>query len=120
MRTRLLYNWEGVRGKEPLDAERKKVIKTYVNFYFPETRVESSWLTCVAKSNEVLRRKYVPKGHQLQGIESAVEQEHEENDKQFFELPYYTEDMVNDSIDNIQTPTFEGGFGSYRQYLDGE
>ena len=71
MRTRHLFNLDGTKGKAPLDGEKKKILKTYVNFYYPETQLESSWKTGVAKMNEVLRRKYIPKGRQLQGFENV-------------------------------------------------
>ena len=51
MRLRLIYNRDGSKGKQ-----RKKVLRTYVTMYYPETRVDSAWATCVVKENEVLRR----------------------------------------------------------------
>ena len=56
LRARLNYNWEGYRNKEAPDSERKKVLKTYVNMYYPETRVGSSRSSCVLKINKTLRR----------------------------------------------------------------
>ena len=116
MRTRHLFNWDGSKGKAPLDEEKKKILKTYVNFYYPETRLESSWKTCVAKMNEVLRRKYIPKGRQLQGFEN-VEDVNDDNHGQSLNLPDGTEDMLGNSLSDIPTPTFEVAFGTYRQYL---
>ena len=66
--------------------------------------------------NEVLRRKYIPKGRQLQGFEN-VEDVNDDNHGQSLNLPDGTEDMLGNSLSDIPTPTFEGGFGTYRQYL---
>lgn len=111
MRLRLLYNWDGAKGKQPLDEQRKKVLRTYVNMYYPETRLESSWATCVAKVNEVLRRKYVPKAQQLQEIAT---------DGELTDLPSYAEEMINSSLNDIPTPNFGEGFSTYREYLHGQ
>ena len=109
MRLRLLYNWNGAKGKQPLDEQRKKVLRTYVNMYYPETRLESSWATCFAKVNEVLRRKYVPKAQQLQEIAGELT-----------DLPSYAEEMINNSLNDIVTPNFGEGFSTYREYLHGQ
>ena len=53
---------------------------------------------------------------QLQGIEN-VEDVNDDNHGQSLNLPYGTEDMLGNSLSDISTPTFEGGFGTYRQYL---
>ena len=37
MRLRLQYSWEGHKGKQGLDKQRKSVLKTYVIKYYPET-----------------------------------------------------------------------------------
>ena len=119
MRTRLNYNWDGCRAKNPLDAEKKSVLKTYTNMYYPESRTESSWAACVSKINECLRRKYVPKGKQLQGVVH-------DNDEQvmdcatgdFGEIPTFANDMINNSISDIPTPTFVEGFSNYTNFLN--
>ena len=94
----------------------KKILNTYVNFYYPETWLATSWKTCVAKINEVLRRKYIPKRRQLQGFEN-VEDVNDDNHGQSLNFPEGTEDMLGNSLSDIPTPTFEDGFGTYRQYL---
>ena len=80
MRTRLQYNWDGTRAKQAMDSEKKNVLKTYTHIYYPESRTDSSWVSCVAKINECLRRKYVPKGQQLEGIKYNNQDEQQDND----------------------------------------
>ena len=78
-------------------------------------RFESSWNTCVAKMNEVLHRKYIPKGRQLQGFENV--EDVNDSHGQSLNLPKGTEDMLGTSLSDMPTPTFEDGFGTNRQYL---
>ena len=79
-RTRLQYNWDGTRAKQAMDSEKKNVLKTYTHIYYPESRTDSSWVSCVAKINECLRRKYVPKGQQLQSKNYNNHDEQQDND----------------------------------------
>ena len=116
MRTRLQYNWDGPRGKQVMDSEKNDVLKTYTHIYYPESRTDSSWVSCVVKINECLRRKYVPKEHQLQGINYNDHDEQQVNDYAFDDLSAYANDTMNHSIGDIQTPTFVEGFTTYQNF----
>ena len=112
MRERLNFNWEGSRKKHALDAEKKVVLRTYVNIYYPESRTNSSWSACVGKINEALRRTYRPKGQRLFGLDAG--------DDELGDLQDYADDMCNASITDIPTPTFMQGYSSYQDFLNGE
>ena len=119
MRLRLQYNWEGNKGKQALDEQRKNVLKKMVNQYYPETRVESSWVSCVSRINEVLRRKYIPRAQQLQEIHHVEHTEATDDGENISnELPSYADQMMHQSLDDIATPNFSSTIGPYMQYMN--
>ena len=79
---RMAYNWNGTRGKTPLDERRKRVVEIYTHFYFPETRHQKVWLDVVGRINERMKRQWRKKSSQRNEAyeESSGEEDGENRD----------------------------------------
>ena len=78
----MAYNWNGTRGKTPLDERRKRVVEIYTHFYFPETRYQKVWSDVVARINERMRRQWRKRSSQRNEAyeESSGEEDGENRD----------------------------------------
>ena len=114
---RMAYNWNGTRGKTPLDERRKRVVEIYTHFYFPETRHQKVWSDVVGRINERMRRQWRKKSsqrHEAHG-ESSGEEDGENRDPNGRVLT--SVDQNDDLLEIPETMNFSNSF-SYLDYLE--
>ena len=112
----MAYNWNGTRGKTPLDERRKHVVEIYTHFYYPETQHLKVWSDVGGRINETMRRQWKKKSSQRNGAfeESSGEDDGENTDPN--ERVLTSGDQEDDLSAIPETMNFSNSF-SYLDYL---